>query len=321
MRNINDTYVRDLDLNLLRVFAVVAEEGSITRAAARLYVTQPAVSAAMRRLTLFVGAQLMMRQGHGVAMTTRGIELLSAAREHLQPLLAATLTAPVFDPKASTATIRLGLVDASEPVVLPPLLALLRSEAPGMQLIIVPVQFRTVEELLLASKVDVAICVADDLPKSILRKPIGSGKLLCLYDPRFCRLSRKPSEREYLACEHVAVSYAGDARGIVEDALGKKRNVRVGVPSFGYVADIVDGSPLVGTVPEMLALHITKARPHLRSAPLPFSLPPARLDLLWSRVADDDKAVSFARGLLEQVVRSLEAEGRGRRRKGKPAGR
>ena len=94
-----------------------------------------------------------------------------------------------------------------------------------------------------------------------------------------------------------------------------------GVPSFGYVADIVDGSPLVGTVPEMLALHIAKARPHLRSAPLPFSLPLARLDLLWSRVADDDKAVSFAGGLLEQVVRSLEAEGRGRRRKGKRAGR
>ena len=75
MKNILDAYGRDLDLNLLRVFAVVAEEGSITLAATRLYVTQPAVSAAMRRLTDFIGAELFSRQGRGVVLTTRGAEL------------------------------------------------------------------------------------------------------------------------------------------------------------------------------------------------------------------------------------------------------
>src|SRR4051812_5607979 len=98
MRNINDAYGRDLDLNLLRTFAVVAEESSLTRAAARLYVTQPAVSASMRRLTEFVGADLVTRQGRGVALTTRGAELLVAARAHLQPLVAATMAAAPFDP-------------------------------------------------------------------------------------------------------------------------------------------------------------------------------------------------------------------------------
>src|SRR4051794_16470358 len=109
MNNMHGVYERDLDLNLLRVFAVVADEGSITRAASRLYITQPAVSAAMRRLSEFVGAELIARQGRGVVLTTRGAELAVAARAYLGPLVAATLAVPVFDPKTSTASVRLGL--------------------------------------------------------------------------------------------------------------------------------------------------------------------------------------------------------------------
>src|SRR5581483_9151025 len=104
MHNIMNSYARDLDLNLLRVFVVVAEERSITRAAARLYVTQPAVSAAMRRLSTFVGSDLFARQGRGLVLTTRGADLFAKARAHLEPLVAATSEAP-FDPKTSNATV------------------------------------------------------------------------------------------------------------------------------------------------------------------------------------------------------------------------
>src|SRR6185503_16958322 len=62
-----EIYGRTLDVNLLRVFAVVAENRSVTQAAARLYLTQPAVSAALRRLTTAVGAPLFVRQGRGLS--------------------------------------------------------------------------------------------------------------------------------------------------------------------------------------------------------------------------------------------------------------
>ena len=299
----NKDYVRDLDLNLLRAFAVVAEEGSITRAASRLHLTQPAISAAMRRLTAFVGAALITRQARGVALTSRGTELLVATQAHLQPLLAATMTVPAFDPMTSLATVNIGLMDGAEGVVLPPLLKMLRDEAPKMRLVIVPAQFRSVEELLLSKKVDLALCVAEALPRSIRRRALGFGRFVCVFDPRFRKLSRSPSKREYFASEHVAVTYASDSRGIVEDAFGKARNVRVSVPSFSYVADVVDGSPLVGTVPMMLAESVVKARPHLRIAPLPVAHPQGRLDLLWSRVTDDDRPASFLRGLVERLAR------------------
>lgn len=317
MGNMNDIYGRDLDLNLLRVFAVVAEEQNLTRAASRLYVTQPAISAAIRRLTSFVGAALLVREGRGIALTKRGEELFVAARAYLQPLVAATTAVPVFDPRSSAATVRVGLGDGLEAALLPKLLRRMRSDAPSMQLVVVAIQFRSVEDAILARRVDLAVGVADDLPRSIARETLFEGRKIrdgftCLHDPRFARLPAKLTARAYFSREHVAVSYAGDARGIVEDALATPRTVRVVVPSLGFVADVVDGSPLLATVPLSLAQHVVRSRPHLRYTPLPFALDGADLDLFWSRASTDDPAVGFMRQLIGDVAHELVVEGLGR---------
>src|ERR1700742_4362067 len=97
----NEVYGRDLDLNLLRVFVVVAAAGSVTRAAAQLYLTQPAISAALRRLRSSVGAELFVRSGRGLSLTPRGEQLFASARPLLQALLDATLSPPQFDPRQS----------------------------------------------------------------------------------------------------------------------------------------------------------------------------------------------------------------------------
>ena len=95
-------YGRDLDLNLLRVFAVVAESGGVTEAARRLYMTQPAVSAAMRRLTTAVGAPLFVRSGRGLALTGRGQRLRVGLDHHLQPLVDAALAPASALPTSSS---------------------------------------------------------------------------------------------------------------------------------------------------------------------------------------------------------------------------
>lgn len=313
MKNMPSVYGRDLDLNLLRVFAVVAEEGSVTVAAQKLYVTQPAVSAAIKRLSAFVGAELFTRQGHGLVLTNRGARLLAAAQAHLLPLVTAAIAPLVFEPQSSTASVRLGLSDGMEPL-LPIILRLLRDEAPNMQLVVVPVQFRTVEAQLLSENVDLAVSIADDLPRSIVRQPLHFGSdspagFACLYDPRFVTLSDPVSEAEYFEQEHVIVSYAGDARGIIEDTLGKSRKVRVSVGTFSYVAEVVDGSALVATVPLALGRHITKTRPHLRCVVAPFVVTDVvGLDLLWLRSTSDDDVVRFARDLVTRAAASIRFE-------------
>jgi LysR family transcriptional activator of mexEF-oprN operon len=158
-----NVYRRDLDLNLLRVFAVVAESGSVTLAASRLYLTQPAVSAALRRLTVAVGAPLFVKSGRGLALSSRGERLRAGLLPHLEKLVEATLEPPTFDPRTCTRTIRLGLADSAEAWLLPPLLQRLAAKAPFLRMIVTPVQFRTVGAAL-ASGLDMACTLADELP-------------------------------------------------------------------------------------------------------------------------------------------------------------
>lgn len=304
----HESYGRDLDLNLLRVFLAVAERGSVTGAASQLYLTQPAVSAALRRLGDAVGAPLFARQGRGLTLTSRGTQLLAAVRPHLAALIDAALSPAVFDPKTSQRTFRLGLSDATETWLLPSLLRAFEKKAPLLRLIVVPVQFRTVGDALVSRQVDVAVTVADDLPSSVRRQVLFVGGFVCLFDPRHVRVKKHFSEAEYFEKEHVIVSYNGDLRGVVEDFLHKTRRVRCSVSSFHNIGAIVDGTALLATVPVLVAKQIRATRPHLRIAPLPFELSGTGLELIWSVADDDDPAGRFLRDEIASAAKGAVGE-------------
>ena len=302
MAHMNTSYGRDLDLNLLRVFAVVAESGSVTGAAARLYLTQPAISAALRRLTAAVGAPLFARQGRGLTLTSRGQRLLGRVRAHLGALVDAALAPAAFEAASSDRTVRLGLSDAAEMWLLPALLAELGRRAPRMRVISLPVQFRTVGAMLAAGQVDAAVTVADELPAGVRRQALFSGGFTCLYDPRTLRLPRRLTEAAYFAADHVIVSYNGDLRGVVEDVLQKQRKVRCSVASFTHIGALVSGSTLLATVPAVVARKSRQFHPHLRMIGLPFTLQGTAIELLWPLAVDDDEASAFVRGLITKIA-------------------
>jgi len=299
---------RDLDLNLLRVFAVVGETGGITEAAKRLYLTQSAVSAALRRLTTAVGAPLFLRSGRGIALTSRGERLRAGLEAHLGPLVEAALAPATFDPATAERTLRLGLSDSAELWGLPPLLRVLEREAPGIRIIAVPVQFRTVAAEL-TSGLAAAITVADELPATIRRERLFYGEFTCLYDPRHAKVRKGTlSEAEYFAHDHVIVSYNGDLRGIVEDLVGKNRKVRCSVSSFANIGAIVDGTAMLATIPELVAMKILAARPHLKAKPLPptMKIEGSHAELLWPAVTDDDEPCKFVRAKIREIAKTVQ---------------
>lgn len=298
----NVDYGKDLDLNLLRVFVVVADQGSVTAAAASLYLTQPAVSAALRRLTVALGAPLFARHGRGISLTSRGERLLAEARPHLLALVDAALAPPRFDAATSDRTLRLGLSDANEGWLVPSLLRIFAKEAPGMRLVSIPVQFRTVGEALSTRRIDAAVTVADELPATVKRRSLFVGGFVCLFDPRHARLKKPLGESAYFEHEHVIVSYNGDLRGIVEDMLQKARRVRCSVSSFQNLGAIIEGTSLLATVPAFVAEEIRAARPHLRTAPLPFDLRGTPVELLWPAALDEDDACRFLRSKIVSLA-------------------
>ena len=298
----NEIYERDLDLNLLRVFVIVAEAGSVTGAADRLYLTQPAISAALRRLTRSVGEPLFARAGRGLALTARGKRLLLSAQPHLAALVSAALSPAAFDPKTSDQVVRIGLSDATEAWLLPPLLRIFARDAPRLRLVVLPVQFRTVGDALVSGQIDLAVTVADELPAGTRRAPLFFGGFVCVFDPRSVRLPKRLTMERYLAEEHVIVSYNGDLRGVVEDFLGLRRRVRISVPSFQSVGAALDGTGLIATVPEIVARELLKTRPHLRTAEKPFRLGGTPIELVWRTATDSDGALSFVRQHITQIA-------------------
>jgi LysR family transcriptional regulator, mexEF-oprN operon transcriptional activator len=300
-----ENYGRDLDLNLLRVFLVVADVGSVTGAAARLYLTQPAVS-----------APLFVRKGRSLALSSRGEALRQKAQLHLSALVDAALSPQRFEPLTSERVLRLGLADAAEAWLLPRLLRAFAKRAPRMSLIVVPVQFRTVGEALASGRVDVAVTVADPLPASIKRQVLIGGDLVCLFDPRHARVGQKLTERAYFEHEHVIVSYNADLRGIVEDLLQKQRRTRCSVSSFANVPALVEGSALLATVPRLVAQEAVRHRPGLALRDLPFQPSFATTDLLWPAAAEDDDASRFLREQLLSVAATLSKPARRRKNAG-----
>jgi LysR family transcriptional activator of mexEF-oprN operon len=297
------SYARDLDLNLLRVFVAVAEQRSVTQAAARLYLTQPAVSAALRRLTTAVGAPLFVRQGRGLALTARGEQLLARSQVHLAALIDAALSPAELDLKTSERTLRLGLADAAELWLLPPLLRVLARDAPRMRVISIPVNFRTVGDALASQRLDAAITVADDLPPMIERESLHVGEFVCLFDPRHAKVGRL-READYFAHDHIVVSYNGDLRGIVEDNLRKQRKIRCSVSTFANLGALIDGTAMLATVPGLVARHVRRVRPHLAIRPLPFALRGGgSTELLWPTTTDDDAVCRFLRDQIRTLAR------------------
>lgn len=298
----NAVHARNIDLNLLPVLIAVADTGSVTEAAKRLYLTQSAASAALGRLKSAIGEAIVVRHGRGVVLTERGARLVAEARPLLDALLQTALQPARFDARTSDRTIRIGLSDVADEWLLPRLLRHLETEAPRMRIVSSAVQFRTVGEALATRRIDIAVTKADELPASVARRSLLSVHFVCLFDPRFVRLGARPTERAYLAQDHIVVSYNGDLRGIVEDHYGRERRVRCSVASFASIGAIVDGGRLVATIPSIVGSQILEARPHLRAARFPFPHTAGSIDLLWPTALDVDPACRFVRDAIVRLA-------------------
>ena len=306
MARSNKNYARDLDLNLLKVLVAVADTGSVTAAAAQLYLTQPAISAALRRLSTAIGAPVTLRHGRGIVLSPRGARLVGDVRPHLEAMIQTALAPPRFDPLTSDRLFRLGLSDSTAEWLLPPLLRRLAGTAPLMRFIAIPIQFRTVGEALAQRRIDLAITIADLLPESIVRRPLFRGRMVCVYDPRFAKLGPRPSERTYFAHEHVIVSYNGDLRGFVEDTYGRERRVRCAVAMFSAVGAIVEGTALIATMPDIVAHQLVARNSRLALARFPLPQVDNGMDLLWPAAFDADDGHSFLRDEIVAISRALQ---------------
>lgn len=279
-----------LDLNLLRVFDAVMTEQNLTRAASRLAMTQPAVSNAVKRLRESLGDELLIRTAHGVKPTTRAESLWPAVRRALSELEEAV--APrTFELAKAHATFRMAMADATAALLLPRLVRLIESDAPGIDIRMMPLTTREPRPMLLRGDIDLAIGFfpgvvaqlqgATDSP--IRHERLYRGEYVCVMRKDHPLANQELTLDAYCNANHLLVSFSGRARGLVDDALlnlSRERRILLTVNQFFTAGKVVTASDLLMVLPRHL-IEATGMTEALISKDLPFAMPDVHIDMLW----------------------------------------
>lgn len=287
-----------LDGHLLALLVAVVEEGSITRAAARLGVTQSAVSHLLVKLRAIVDDPLVVKCGRGIVATARAEALAAQARVLLEDLRRFA-AAPSFDPAQLTTTFVIAANDFQRDLLLPALLARLRARAPGIALRVIPSDIPNAE-MLRAARCHVAISPRPPDAGDILHKRLFEDDFRVFYDPS--ARDAPTSLEAYLAAEHVTVVYEPH-RPLDFDrrlaACGIVRRFGVSVPGFGAIPAFLQQSPRLATLPGLLGGTLMRA---FASVPLPFAAPKLPMYLIWHLRDRHDPMHIWLRAEIEAVA-------------------
>ena len=283
-----------LDLNLLRVFDEVMAERSLTRAAHKLAITQPAVSNAMRRLREALGDELLVRHGQGIQPTPRALALWPAVRNALAQLQQ-TLAPNPFDPATATNTFVLAMADATASTLVPALYAIIEREAPGVSVRVVPLTTRDPRQLLEDGTADIAVgyfpAVLADLTAREQSGDVVGFENRRLYASAYICVMREGHPLahvpltldNYCEARHMLVSFSGRSFGFIDEslaALGRKRQVVLTVNQFFTAGRVVVESDLLTILPRHF-VPVTGMAGSLALRELPFSVPPVHVEALW----------------------------------------
>lgn len=313
----NPINFRTLDLNLLRVFDEVMTERSLTRAAHKLSLTQPAVSNALRRFREAMGDELIKRSGQEMAPTARALALWPAVREALRQLQE-VLTPSSFVAAEASTTFVLAMADATAAELMPGLIGVLDREAPGVSIRVVPLTTRDPRRLLEQESADLAIgyfpAVFADLTAraqagetvAFSHQRLYSGEYVCVMR-RDHPLARGPvTLNRYCAARHLLVSFSGRPFGFIDEALallGRERRVVLTVNQFFTAGKVVANSNLLTVLPRHF-VNVTGIADQLVLRELPFAVPTVHVDALWHHRVHRDGSHEWLRETISKLAKS-----------------
>jgi DNA-binding transcriptional LysR family regulator len=306
MHMLHDRTLAAIDLNLLLVLRALLGERHVTRAAARVGLSQSATSHALSRLRELYGDPLLVRRGRSLALTPRAERLLPTLERGLADLQAAVEPEPVFDPQSARRSFAVGMADYGHAVVMGPLLRALENKAPGIDL--TSVTFPNVEELTASGDMDMAIGVTGrPLSGKVQSRHLFDDEFVCLLRKGHPRAKKKLTLEHYLSLRHVVVAPSGTAGSLVDDVLGERgyeRRIALRVSSFLVAPIVVSQTDFVSTIPKRLALQLAP-RFELQVVPPPLALPKFGLSLFWHARFEHDPAQRWLRQLTYEVSKGL----------------
>jgi DNA-binding transcriptional LysR family regulator len=308
--------LEDLDVNQLVALHWLIEETSVTRAAGRLSVSQPAMSRSLASLRQVFGDPLLVQTGRRMTPTPRALVVREPLARAIEALRQAVRAPEAFDPQTTTASFRIAANDYPASACVDVWVRHVAREAPGARLTVVPLT----PELpagLASGAVDLVV-LPDLALKNIgafvdvtqyVQKRIAQDRFVCVMRPGHPAARKRMTPQTFAALDHVLVSPTGSGEGVVDERLERhrlRRRVAYRVPSFLMALPVVAATDCVATLPELLVKH---AAGQWLVRPPPVELAPLTLLCAWhpSRTTD-----AIHKWMREKLIAAIAADVAGR---------
>jgi DNA-binding transcriptional LysR family regulator len=297
-----------IDLNLLVAFEALFAERSVTLAAQRLHLGQPAVSAALGRLRMMFEDELFIRMGREMQPTSKAIEIASGIFAALNQIRQTLEASQVFDPGASSRRFAIGSPDYTSYVMMPSLLKFCRQNAPQLNFRLIGYEKDSVGELLEKGAIDVALGVFPPPPPQTHHVALFQEHFVGIARQKHPAIDRGRMSLETFASQpHALVTLRRDTTGEIDKLLTQQqlqRRVALTTPHMLALPAILATSDLVATVPDRVAVQL--ARLHdLELFELPVATEFWTVSMLWSKLADKDAANVWLRQTLSTIGKTI----------------
>jgi DNA-binding transcriptional LysR family regulator len=293
-----------LDLNLLLVFHHLLILKRVSAVAELLNMSQPAVSSALGRLRSSLDDELFIRTQAGMTPTPYALQLAAPVAMAMDGIQQALNVRGAFDPKTSTRNFTIALTDVGEMYFLPVLMDALAHAAPGVTLQVVSVAQSSLKEDMSNGQIDLAMGLLPQLQAGFFQQSLFKQKYVCLMRQKHPLAQLKSMTVSALfAAEHVRVLATGTGHGRVDLALDKQkhqRKVRLTVPHYVALGDVLQHSNLIATVPERFALRIVKPF-DLTMRDLPIKLDNSAIHQCWHGRLHRDPGHQWLRQLMRNL--------------------
>lgn len=294
-----------LDIRLLHALIALDEERSVTSAAERLKISQPAMSATLRRLRDLFSDTLFIRSPKGLIPTDAADEILQRARQIVGLVDSLEQEKTQFHPGSDAMELKIAASDFALSNILPTLMRNLQRDAPLTQVSITPLALGSVAQSLENGALDLAVAPDFLAPENMQMRKLYDVDFIYLMREGHPLLEAPITLKSIALCEHLRVAptsiYRSNRVGKIFNDAGYSRNVRLTISNYSSAFDVVRGTDLIVLAPRNIAQRLGKG---FATCEPPFELNAIAMSLIWHPKKQNSKSHIWARNYLAETIKS-----------------
>ena len=301
--------MRPQELNLIIIFDAIMTEGSISRAANRLSMTQPAVSNAVSRMRSAWKDDLFVKDGRNIKPTLKAINMWEQIKQPINEL-SSVIKPNDFDPATSTRTFRIAAADIVVQMMMLGLRQEIEKNAPGINVHMMPYTIVNTGQVLDDASVDLVIGSGDPQTGNVRSQHLFHPHFICAMRPGHPLAKSKLTLDEFAKAEHLLVSLSGDVVGVTDEVLaqnGLSRRIAMSVNQFSMVTPLLANSDLICVVP-LSAISNGLINGDITGTLPPLDLSPPDATIYWHLRQDKDLGVIWLRQLVHRIIKEAETK-------------